>query len=45
MITALFDPERFEHSGDIGDQFGQAIGFARLRTIGFAIAAVVGRDY
>jgi hypothetical protein len=29
----------------ICDQFGQAIGFDRLRTIGSTTAALVGRDY
>src|SRR3984893_3325577 len=41
---APVDFERVEHSNDVVDQFAHPVSLDRLRTIGFTVAALVGRD-
>ena len=41
---ALFDLQRVEHPDDVLHQFAHLVSLYRLRTIGLAVAALVGRD-
>ena len=41
---ALVNLERVEHPNDVLNQLAHLVSLDRLRTIGFAVAALVGRD-